>query len=324
MRLDGTYENGALCDPARTSLSCPGGACAPDGTGATRCLPPRDCADGIDADDDGAVDEDAAACVDALVVSCPLGRSSGVLATASDDAVARRWSIVEAPFGSSVALDGATDDDVSFTPLLAGRYLLRFVAADDVGQLSACEVEVLAETDDVFRVELLWNVDVPAGDPTDLDIHLLHPTAPAWFDSDLDCHFLNCRAGRLSWSQFANGGPDPSASLDIDDRDGRGPENVNITAPEQTGAPYRVGVHYFADDGAGPATAFVNVFCFGQLAATLGPVTLSTNADSELNELWKVADVSFSSSSCTVTALSPSPGSPGPLIVPTSAARLQR
>ncbi|MDP2343583.1 MAG: hypothetical protein Q8O67_21670 [Deltaproteobacteria bacterium] len=59
-----------------------------------------------------------------------------------------------------------------------------------MGQLSACEVEVLADTDDVFRVELLWNVDVAAGDPTDLDVHLLHPTAPAWFDGGLDCHYF--------------------------------------------------------------------------------------------------------------------------------------
>ncbi|MDP2339923.1 MAG: hypothetical protein Q8O67_03110 [Deltaproteobacteria bacterium] len=336
LSLDGTYANGALCDPARTSLSCPGGACAPDGTGNSRCLPPRDCADTvpIDADDDGSADEDAASCVNAPVVTCPANFASAVLApaalsaTASDPGddggavVARRWSIVESPFGSTVALDGATTDDVRFTPLLAGRYLLRYVAADDVGQLSACEVEVLAETDDVFRVELLWNVDVAAGDPTDLDVHLLHPTAPAWFDGGLDCHYLNCRAGNLSWSQFANGGPDPSASLDIDDRDGRGPENVNITNPEETGNAYRIGVHYFADDGAGPATAFVNVFCFGQLAATLGPVTLTTDADSEANDLWKVADVSFASSSCTVTALEESPGTA--LVVPTSLARQQR
>jgi hypothetical protein len=218
-----------------------------------------------------------------------------------------------------VALAGGSTDTVVFTPVLVGDYVLRYVAADDAGQLSACDVTVTAKTDDVFRVELLWNLDVQAGDASDLDLHLLHPTASSWFDPALDCHFANCRDGSLSW-QFA-AGPDPSPSLDVDDRDGRGPENINITSPEDI--TYRIGVQYFAANGlAQPSAAIVNVFCFGSLASTLGPVDLTADvADPEQNDLWEAADVTFdnATASCTVT-----PVAPAPVVITTAQARTQR
>ncbi len=314
LEVSGTYALGAACDPDRTSLVCPGGACGPDGNGGFVCLPPRDCADGVDADGDGQADEDS--CVQAPVVTCPDDVVVTVLnpatlsASATDDVLvaSRRWSIVQAPTGSTVALEGGTSDDVSFTPVLVGDYRLRYVAADDAGQLSACEVKVTATTDDALRVELLWNLDVTTGDDTDLDLHLLHDDAIAggvgWFDNGLDCHFANCRAGGLSWN-FNALAVDPSPSLDVDDRDGRGPENINIKSPEDL--TYRIGVHYFADNAFGPSTALVNVFCFGDLAQSIvSPAPLTTDpSDPAQNDFWKVADVTIdnASSSCTVTPL---------------------
>lgn len=369
LTVSGRYALGEPCDPALPFLSCVSGSCELEPDGSRRCTGPRDCADGVDADDDGAADEDEGRCTTPPVLSCPASVSAPVLepvtltASASDDgSVAfRRWSLVSAPLGASVTLANAASDEVSFTPLLAGSYLLRYLAADDEGQLSACLVPLEVTTDDVFRVELVWNVDVALGDPTDLDLHLLHPLASRWFDPALDCHFENCRNHALSWQEAAPplvdagafdaggldagafdagaldagdldggtvdggaldagtadggppfAGPDPSPSLDIDDVDGRGPENINIAAPE-LGAPYRVGVHYFADDGYGAATAYVNVFCHGQLAATFGPATLRTAATPDEHDFWKVADVVFTPDDCAATALSGADG--GPLVV---------
>ena len=356
VEVSGRYALGAPCDPAASFLSCAVGSCEPVAGGGHACTAARDCSDGVDADDDLVIDEDAAQCISPPTVTCPGATASPVLSPVSltagatdDGAVAsHRWTLLSAPLGSTASLSGADTDTVTFTPLLAGRYQLRYVVADEDGQLSACVVDMDATTDDVFRVELIWNVDISRGDPTDLDLHLLHPLADRWFDAELDCHFENCRAGALSWRGLTGppppdagitdagitdagatdagatdaGDADPSPSLDIDDTDGRGPENINIGAPQENGGAYRIGVHYFADDGFGPTEALVNVFCYGQLVGTVGPTTLRTAADPAANDLWKVADVAFSAGGCALTPLEAADG--GPLVVPVAEARLTR
>jgi hypothetical protein len=277
-------------------------------------------------------------------------------ASATDDGsvASVRWSLLDPPLGSAVALETAETSTTGFTPRLAGTYTVRFVAMDDEGQLSACTTTVEATTNDVFRVELLWNVDVQAEDTSDLDLHMLHPLGGGWFTDD-DCHWNNCKDG-VDWASFAapdagpvdagavdagggdagdagdagapdgggidggvDAGPgdplgDPrNPSLDDDDSEGRGPENINILSPEENG-PYRIGVHYHSDKGFGPSKPIVKIFCFGELQSTVGiapEVTLSTRAppDGGLgvngldNDFWRVADVTFSSTSCTVTPL---------------------
>ena len=51
-------------------------------------------------------------------------------------------------------------------------------------------------------------------------------------------------------------------SLDIDDTDGAGPENINMKDPEP-GLTYAVGVYYYADAGYGPAYATVRIYIQG-------------------------------------------------------------
>ena len=78
--------------------------------------------------------------------------------------------------------------------------------------------------------------------------------------------------------------------LDIDDVTGHGPENINVLRPS---APYyRVGVHYFASDGAGPQAATLTIYCNGPTpVARLGPVTVTSRAGPEASDLWIAADI---------------------------------
>jgi hypothetical protein len=132
----------------------------------------------------------------------------------------------------------------------------------------------------------------------------------------LDCHYANVNP---SWGP---GGAEDDPSLDVDDQDGRGPESIQIDAPEDGGA-YRVGVHFYAANGGGPSDATVRIYCGGVLIESLGPVTLDGSSPlADDNDYWKVADVSFSVGVCTIVPLSDGLG--GPLIVTAADAKLAR
>ena len=63
----------------------------------------------------------------------------------------------------------------------------------------------------------------------DVDLHLSHPSGMGWFDSTYDCHYFNPTPDWGVLNQLAD---DPS--LDIDDIDGGGPENINLNNPQDT------------------------------------------------------------------------------------------
>jgi hypothetical protein len=314
----GTVTAGQPCDPDLTFLRCAAGTvCANRGAGFS-CLPALDCADGVDADGDGTTDEDSASCDGPPAVTCPsdpstaVGTTAAVSGSATDDVrvVLTWWSVAAGPTGSSAQLSPVFGDDAAILPRLAGPYTLRYTAADDLGQLGACETTLSATVAEGLRVELVWNVGVTEEtDVTDVDLHLLHPTAPSWFEA-LDCYYANCEGGGPLWGP---GGTSDDPTLDVDDLAGRGPEAITIPSPEQ-GGDYRIGAHHYSDNGFGPAAAIVNLYCYGALAQSFGPVTLyGSNPDDSMNDFWKVADVSFGATSCTVTELDDGAG--GPLIV---------
>jgi hypothetical protein len=120
-------------------------------------------------------------------------------------------------------------------------------------------------------------------------LHLRHPNGDAWSRGTLDCY---CANRAPDWGPI---GPVADPSLDIDDINGAGPENITIEEPEDTdahdGRPCRVGVEYFrADNFAtggtwGPSEATVRVFLEGRLAGVFVGVLEDTS------HLWEVADI---------------------------------
>lgn len=209
--------------------------------------------------------------------------------------VAYEWVITSRPAGSvsqphesfydpAQPANGGLDDDIE-TPTavffvdLAGTYTAELRVRDNLGLDSiACEnpavVTIVAEPEEAIHVQLVWRT--PEDDDetdqrgTDLDLHLLHPAADSWFSRPFDCHYNNPVP---DWGQLGNPADDPS--LDIDDINGAGPENINLDNPENTetlGSPYLVGVHYYNSrdrvDGTeyGPSFATVRIFIEGQLS----------------------------------------------------------
>jgi hypothetical protein len=206
------------------------------------------------------------------------------------------WSVDAAPPGSA-RRPPEPDDAASarFTPDIAGDHRLRFRVVDADDRSDECVTVVHAVPREGLRVELSW--DPPgrrcpenpgaACDDSDVDLHLLQGVGDPNWRTDSDCYFGNCTGARgLRWGAATL---DDDPRLDIDDVTGHGPENVNIVRP--SARYYRIGVHYYREDG-GPQAASVTVYCDGPTpVARLGPVTLVGRETFEEGDFWIAADV---------------------------------
>ncbi len=223
------------------------------------------------------------------------------------------WVILDRPQGSTTQPverffdnaqphNGGSPDDVT-TPTamlfidLAGRYVAELRVTDAEGCESTIRVLIEAGTLQDIHVQLVWRTpadeDETDGEGTDLDLHLLHPNADAWFSAPYDCHYANPAP---DWGQLEN--PDDDPTLDVDDADGAGPENINLAGAEDTdllGAPYLIGVHYRRDaPNFGPTFATVRVYLRGELAWT--HTVDGEVAERELREaghFWDVAHIEW-------------------------------
>jgi hypothetical protein len=175
------------------------------------------------------------------------------------------------------------DLEVSYTPQLAGLDAGYFrLMTDDPNdvyqQLNVNGVGESPPPEEVgLMIRLSWDTD-----DTDVDSHLYYPGA-TFFDCDLDCHFGNPSP---DWGVQDDWTDDPF--LDVDDVDGFGPEQTNVSEP-QPGS-YRFVAHYYDDtyDGSFPqgTNATVELLSYGTVVATFGPVNLPKR-----NWVWEVVDV---------------------------------
>ncbi|MEC8024321.1 MAG: hypothetical protein VX223_10335, partial [Myxococcota bacterium] len=181
---------------------------------------------------------------------------------------------IEIPAGGSLPIE------VSYTPLLAGSDFGHFdVFTDDPEtpsqQLDVSGVGVAPPLEQLgLSIRLSWDAD-----NTDVDSHLVAPGGTL-FDCSTDCFFANPSP---DWGTAGDWVDDPF--LDLDDVDGFGPENINISEP-QAGI-YTNTVHYWDDtwDGssAQASSATVAVFSYGSMIAEFGPVKLDAT-----NRTWDV------------------------------------
>jgi hypothetical protein len=204
------------------------------------------------------------------------------------DWVPVRWEVVEAPAGSSASFVPEGEREASFFVDLAGRFVLR-ATAEESGCSYSDTVTLVSRPDEDIHIQVVWNTpgdpdqtDTGFGAGTDFDLHFLHENG-CWEDSTYDCHF---RARQPNWGNPARSDDDPS--LDIDDTDGAGPENINLDNPEHD-RQYRLGVHSYNDHGYGPSLVTMRVFVFGELVYEY--------ADKELgdDEWWVVGAIDWPS-----------------------------
>jgi len=202
------------------------------------------------------------------------------------------WEVVTRPDGSTALPNvDASGVTMNFFVDLAGTYVLRLVVIDNDG-LESCtpsDVVVVSVPDEDVHVQLVW--DTP-GDPdrfntgfgagSDADLHFLHPNG-CWGDNTWDCHWRNPNP---NWGDLTSSTDDPS--LDIDDTDGWGPENINLNNPED-GVTYRIGVNYFNDHGYGRSEMTLRLFLFGSKIYE-GSRWLEAR-----NDFWEVAGLAWPS-----------------------------
>ena len=136
-----------------------------------------------------------------------------------------------------------------------------------------------------IRVELTWDTD-----GTDMDVHLVRPGGE-YYDIPSDCHWDNPNP---DWG--VAGISEDNPSLDQDETEGYGPENITLEQPNEEGS-YLVIIHYFSDYDLGPSTATVRIWINDELVATYVKV------DMENDEVWYCATITWPSGEV-------SPGSP--------------
>ncbi|MBL6976256.1 MAG: hypothetical protein ISR64_11035 [Deltaproteobacteria bacterium] len=181
----------------------------------------------------------------------------------------------------------------------------QFCSNDPECNTTACK-KVVVVPDQAIHVELTW--DTPAdADPfdegpdagSDMDIHFTHPFATGpdidldgkpdpWFDLTYDCFWYNPVPGWESMSPNVEDDP----SLDRDDTDGAGPENINLDIPKD-GRVYKVGVHYWDDHGYGASFPTVRIWIYSEMKLE---VSLK---DEDINlikgDMWEVAHIEWDS-----------------------------
>ncbi|MBV70527.1 MAG: hypothetical protein CMH52_04180 [Myxococcales bacterium] len=235
--------------------------------------------------------------------------------------VAYEWVVVERPDGStSVPVERLTNParpaeggpaDQTSTPGavffvdLAGTYVIELRVTDSGGVTapsSTCpqgeaRMTIVANPDEDIHLQLVWDTPGDADqtdlDGSDVDLHFLHPRGADWFrdGGSFDCYFGNPTP---DWGQI--GRPEDNPSLDIDDTNGAGPENINLDSPENTqtlGGPYRVAVHYYrasvgpfgGADNWGASDATLRIYLGGVLTREF------TRRLNDTNEFWEVAGI---------------------------------
>ncbi len=219
-----------------------------------------------------------------------------------------QWTLIRRPTDSAAALSNGSGSIPQELYLdLSGEYVVELdvIDSEEVPACQPARVTIRAISNEDIHIQLVW--DTP-NDPnqldasgTDVDLHLLNPNAPgaAWNDDPWDCFWQNLlpdwgdRRPEGVTSVDCERDPDrpgcqDDPSLDIDDVDGWGPENINLNNPRNNWT-YAIGVHYFSDHAYGISYATVRVFVGGILKAEYRRQRLMHD------QFWYVADIDWPS-----------------------------
>ncbi len=223
-----------------------------------------------------------------------------------------KWSVKQPGGSNQVFVPSTSFPNPTFTANAAGEYEFCLEVTDQ-GDVKSCApacVTVLVLPEEAIHVELLWKTpadpdetDTGPAAGADMDLHFAHPLASGpdidcdskpdpWFSNPFDTFWFNPNPNWGSVNPAVNDDP----SLDLDDTDGAGPENLNLDEPEgKVGAPkyYHVGVHYWNDHGFGTSYATVNIYIMGVLALQIDKVEM------DVLDMWYVGKINWPNSMST-------------------------
>ncbi len=183
------------------------------------------------------------------------------------------WSLTKLPDGSQAELNADVASTVNFQVDVAGTYWAELQVINDAGVASAPTKQVIeAIPEDLIHIELVWDTN-----NTDLDLHVLDGPTSQFYLIPGDCCYCNPNP---NWGELTNAGDD--CSLDLDDRYGFGPENINIDDPQD--GEYYTQVYFFKDNGGGATNATVRFYVDGVMER-------SFTRQLSQSELWNVAYV---------------------------------
>lgn len=198
------------------------------------------------------------------------------------------WSFVLRPANSMADFEpGPSDPNPEIEIDTVGAYQIELMVYDE-DDVPACEpavVDIATSSSDDVGLMLTWTAP---------EVEAEHggPSSSEGIGTDLDIHYINA-GGQDEWGgdesvywaqSMQNWGADGEVTLDIDDLYGEGPEIISHNEPADGGI-YRVGVHYFNDDGWGSSEATVHVHFDGEL---YGEYSRSINAT---DHFWYVGNV---------------------------------
>jgi len=218
------------------------------------------------------------------------------------------WAVTQPDGSQSTFVPSNTSSKPTFQANVVGYYMFQLTVTDATGETSCVPgiAEVMVMPDEAIHVELVWDTpgdsiqfDAGLGAGADMDLHFLHPDAEGedlnedgvgdgWFDIPYDVFWVNPKPNWEDPDPIANDDP----SLDRDDKDGAGPENINLVLPVD-GNTYRVGVHYWAAYEYGVSTATLRVYLSGTLAYEKKDVVMNNHDFWEACTIeWPSGDVS--------------------------------
>ena len=205
-----------------------------------------------------------------------------------------KWTAKQ-PAGSNKGFNpSSTFPNPTFTPDASGEYEFCLEVTDSGGVKScaqACQ-KVLVVPNNAVHIELLW--DTPA-DPdqtdtgpaagADMDLHFANylasgpdidcdGTGDPWLNNPFDCFWFN---NSPQWGS-SNPAIKDDPTLDLDDTDGAGPENLNLEHPEGDPALprfYSIGAHYWNDHGYGVSSSTITVYLFGAVALKIDQIFMN-------------------------------------------------
>lgn len=207
------------------------------------------------------------------------------------------WEPLQAPDDSTINLSETVEapGDTSrreFRALTAGTYKVGLTAVDNEGFKSCNQAvaTIVATPNEKVHIELTWSnpQDPDESDDTgsDVDLHLAKMGPGKWFESPYDIFFRNKES---FWEP-------ETPSLDIDDTNGAGPENIQMDDPSNCEW-YAVGVHYYSQR-YGTAYATLRIYINENLVFEEINKPLQRG-----NQFWDVARIHWNLGQATILSV---------------------